>query len=153
MLKLCTSCGYANRGKHWFRPEAPDVKGVEENATRTTCQACVMAKRGIYGGVVNMEGTVLAERPEEVIHTLQREEAIEHRYNHLSRIIKIQRGEAKWKILTGSPQLAIRLGKRLKKIYGGKLHCFGNHAGHRNRAEETNKTMTVNWTASHAEEE
>jgi len=146
MVRLCKSCGYANRGKHWFRPgHDGDAIRPEEKIVEVVCPACERAKKGIYGGVLHLEGKVLKEKDKEVLHALEKEEAVESRYNHLSRIIRVDRTGDRWKVLTASPQLAVSLGKRLKKLYGGKIRYFGNRTGHRDRVEDDNKTVTVEW--------
>ena len=143
-MKICQGCGSTFDGKTWSHAEdgkAPKGRDVE----RTLCPSCRMEKEGSFAGVLHMAGPILRERREEVMSLLRLEESHRRRSNPLSRIVRVEENGDRWTVMTTSPHLAVHLGRHLKRKFGGKLRLHPDVTGHRDRREETNEAMSVNW--------
>jgi len=143
-MKICQSCGSYFDGKTWHDPkEANAPKGRE--LERAICPPCQMQKEGSFGGVLHMAGPILRDRREDVMSFLRLEESHRRDSNPLSRIVRVEENGDRWTVMTTSPHLAVHLGRHLKRKFGGRLRLHPDVTGHRNRREETNEAMSVNW--------
>ena len=57
----------------------------------------------------------------------------------------INRNGEKWDVFTTTSHLAIDLGKRIKKAFGGEIHVYPDRTGHADRKGQQERTVSVNW--------
>lgn len=146
MYKVCKGCGFIYDGKKWFKDEKllARLKRYHE-AEELLCTACKRMRDKIACGVVYLKASFLKEREEEIMKFIRKEEEVEQSHNHLSRILNIYWDNNRLIIETINQQLAVHIGKKMKKMYGGHLEITGGRSGHYSRGQDDREEVLVKW--------
>ncbi len=120
-LSACTGCLIVYHNKRWYLPDdlPEDVKGV--CFTEVTCPACRKIEDGYAEGFVTISGGFKDEHLDEIINLIKNKEEIAMSHNPLDRIMEITPGKDEVRVSTTSGKLAQRIGRILKKTYGGEV--------------------------------
>ena len=137
-----------HNGKMWHNSEELKDTSPWDGAEKVICPACKRVKDGVCLGVLHLDSPLLKDKADEVMQKLKSEEKVESRYNHLSRIVKVSRNGNRWDVFTTTSHLAVELGKRIKKAFGGELHVYPDRSGHADRKGQQERTVSVNWKLS-----
>lgn len=146
MYKVCRECSFIYDGKKWFQDERLLERLRRHNqGEKVLCTACKRIRDRIACGVVYLQADFLKEKQEEIIKFIRKEEALEQMHNHLSRILNIYWDNHRLVIETINQQLAVHLGKKMKKMYGGHLGITGGKSGHHSRGKDDREEVMVKW--------
>ncbi len=146
MFKICPQCNYIYDGKKWFRDDELLKKINRHNeAQKILCTACKRIRDKIACGIVYLQADFLKQKEEEVKKFIRKEEEVEQSKNHLSRILRIYWDNDKLVVETINQQLAVHIGKKMKKMYGGHLEITGGQSGHHSRGEDDREEVIVKW--------
>jgi len=146
MFKVCPQCNYLYDGKKWFRDDELLKKINRHNeAQKMLCTACKRIRDKIVCGIVYLQADFLKQKEEEVKKIIRKEEEVEQSKNHLSRILRIYWDNNKLVVETINQQLAVHIGKKMKKMYGGHLQITGGQSGHYSRGEDDREEVIVKW--------
>lgn len=146
MYKICRECHAIFDGGKWFYDQKLEEKLRRHNeAGRTLCTACKRIRDRIACGVVYLDADIIKDKEEEIIKLIRREEEVEKSHNHLSRILNIYRDGDRLVVETINQQLAVHIGKKMKKMYGGHLEITGGLSGHHSRGEDDREEVIVKW--------
>lgn len=144
-MKICRKCFSVNNGKKWVTNQEKWQQTKEAGADEVLCEACRRIRDKIVYGIVYLEGPVLAERRDEIMRMLKREEEIEVSHNHLSRILAIEDNTTKVVITTINQWLAMHIGKQFKKTFKGRLKISRDPSGRRGRGTKGREEVVVHW--------
>ena len=143
-MKICRRCHAFHNNKQWISNTELNEKALD-NIEYVLCEACKRKRDKIVYGIVYLEGEVLQDRRDEVLKMIKREEDIESRHNHLSRILSIVQGEKQMTITTINQWMALQLGKQFKKTFKGKLEISRDASGRRGRGAKGREEVVVRW--------
>ena len=144
-MKICKSCYSLHDGKKWITNREKWEAANEGGAEKVLCEACRRVRDKIVHGIVYLEGPVLAERRDEIMRMIKKEEEIESSRNHLSRILSIDSNTNKIMITTINQWLAIHIGKQFKKTFKGMLEITRDPSGRRGRGTKGKEEVVVQW--------
>ncbi len=119
---VCTRCCAIFRRRHWFFDEALYRQvTARPDARLLTCPACQKILDGYFEGEVTLASSrFLGNHREEILNLIHNEEKRAKGLNPLERIIAISEENGKIVVTTTNEKLAQRIGRELKKAYGGK---------------------------------
>jgi len=144
-MKICKNCYSLHDGKKWIinreKWEAANERGVD----KVLCEACRRVRDKIVYGIVHLEGPVLAEKRDEIMRMIKKEEKIESSHNHLSRILSIDSNTNTITITTINQWLAMHIGKQFKKTFKGVLEISRDPSGRRGRGTKGREEVVVRW--------
>jgi len=143
-MKVCRKCHAVHDGKKWI-PNTEFKKEIHDNVEYVLCEACKRKRDKIVHGIVYLEGQVLQDRKDEIQKMIKKEEEIESRHNHLSKILSIEQYKNKMTITTINQWMALQLGKQFKKMFKGKLEIFRDASSKRGRGSKGREEVVVRW--------
>jgi len=143
-MKVCRKCHAIHDGKKWV-PDAELDKVTNNNVEYVLCEACKRKRDKVVYGIVYLEGPVLQDRRDEILKMIKKEEDIESRHNHLSRILSIDQNKNQMTITTINQWMALQLGKQFKKTFKGKLEISRDASGRRGRGTKGREEVVVRW--------
>lgn len=146
MYYICRECLSIWNGKKWFQDEklVKELKRKGEDKY-IYCSACKRLRDEIACGIVYLEADFVKEKKDEIEKLIRKEEELEQRHNHLSRILKIYLDNNRIVVETINQQLAVHIGKKMKKFYGGHLQIAGGRSGHHSRGADDREEVIVKW--------
>ncbi len=143
-MKICRKCHAVHDGKKWF-PNIELNKEMHDDVVYVLCEACKRKRDKVVYGIVYLEGPVLQDRRDEILKMIKKEEDIESRHNHLSRILSIVQNKNQMTITTINQWMALQLGKQFKKTFKGKLEISRDISGRRGRGSKGREEVVVQW--------
>ncbi len=127
---VCAECGAVYKSKRWALPgkgASVSLKARASIPAVVTCPACQKARDKYPGGVVTLRGHFLDGHRDEILNLVRNEEARARGYNPLERIIEIKSRAGGIEVTTTTEKLAQRIGREVKKAYGGTLGYTWSH--------------------------
>ena len=143
-MKVCRKCYAVHNGKKWV-PNTGLAQVAGDSVEYVLCEACKRKRDKIVYGIVYLEGSVLQDRRDEILKMIKKEEEIEIKHNHLSRILSIEQNKNKMTITTINQWMALQLGKQFKKTFKGKLEIFRDVSGRGGRGTKGREEVVVRW--------
>lgn len=123
---ICPSCGLVYHKKRWFRDEHL-LSEISAIAQKHNCPACRKIEDHYVMGLVSITGTFFPTIKNEIINIIRNHEKREATRNPLARIMSLNQKDNTIMVETTSDNLAIEIGKALKRAHGGDLKIqFGN---------------------------
>lgn len=118
---VCPLCSAVYGDKSW-RANFAAVRGVREDKRIVfmRCPACEMIREGKFEGEVIMQG-VPAKRAEEVLNRIRNVGERAYQRDPMDRIISLSRRGSRIVVTTTENQLALRIGRAIKKLLRGDL--------------------------------
>jgi hypothetical protein len=113
----CTSCGALYVDGRWSWKKPP------RDAHQATCPACHRITDGYPAGFVEVRGTFIAERREELISLMRHVEEREKSEHPMERIIAVTREDDHTLVTTTGIHIARSIGEALSRSYSGDLRC------------------------------
>ncbi len=132
---ICPVCGLVYHKKRWTRDERL-MERVADTAKRAKCPSCRKIEDHYPMGIVILKGDFLKNHKEEIINRIKNTEKREILRNPLDRIMSLKEIKGDMVIETTSENLAIALGKALRRSYKGELEI---------RFSEDQKMVRVFW--------
>jgi len=126
----CPSCHAVYLNGRWQWKDKP------REAKNIICSACHRKKDNYPAGTLLIKGSFLGDHIEQIINTIHNEEHRESSEHPMNKIINESYEENIITVDTTDIHLPVRIGKALKKSFGGKLKI--NYAENENRVH-------VNW--------
>lgn len=125
---ICSDCKAVYSNKRWkhdpllFELDNPEIKLIFK-----LCPACQMMKNKTYEGIVVLKGISSAKKKEEILRLVKNIGQRAYQRDPLDRIIKIKDKKKEVEILTTENQLAVSIGKQIKKAFKGNLEINFSH--------------------------
>jgi len=121
-IVLCKKCNAVYFYKSWHH-RLEDYPGIlkEKSLKFSLCPACRAEKGGTYEGEVIIDGTP-PKIKKEIFHLIDNVGREARKRDSQDRILKVKelRGN-KIVVITTENQLAVRLAKKIKKVFGGRV--------------------------------
>jgi NMD protein affecting ribosome stability and mRNA decay len=120
-LVLCSSCGIVYFKKSWhhnFRHFNETNK--DKRVAFTICPACKMAANNQYEGHLTVLN-IPQNKKEQFISTIKNSGMHGYRRDPLDRILRTEVKNNSINVYTSENQLAVRIGKKLRTVFGGDL--------------------------------
>ena len=126
-IVICKKCGSVYYGKSWHH-RLEDYKHLSEhkNIKFVLCPACQMIKDKQYEGVVTLIN-IPQDKKAEILNLVRNVGQRAFEKDPLDRIIKIKKGGKDMAIFTTENQLAVIIGKQIKRAFQGKLNIKWSH--------------------------
>lgn len=120
-LLVCSKCRAVFHGKRWQWNGALTQQYQDDPAVRTVCPACQTTRQEEAEGVLTLAGFVSGGQKQEILNLLKNagERATER--DPLDRIFHWENLGKKVVVYTTENQLAISLGKQVKRAFNGAL--------------------------------
>jgi NMD protein affecting ribosome stability and mRNA decay len=126
-IVMCKECGAVYYYKSWHhRLEDYPELSEEKRIKFTLCPACQMIKDKMYEGQVILK-KVPTDKKEEILNLVKNVGERAYQRDPLDRIIKIQEQNGEVEILTTENQLAVSIGKQVKRAFKGDLEIKWSH--------------------------
>jgi len=132
---VCPSCNLLYHNKRWIKNDEL-ANMVYLVAYKYKCPACRKIADHYVMGVVNVSGNFFLDHKEDILNLIRNTEAKEILRNPLDRIMSLKNVRDMMIIETTSENLAIAIGKALKRAYKGNLEI---------KFSDNNKFVRVNW--------
>jgi len=114
---VCNKCKAIYQKGHWLHP----VKNKKyENIKYSTCPACKMIESKQYEGEVIIEN-VNSIIKKELLNAIANMGKIAYQKDPEDRLINIQKKGNEIRIFTTENQLAVKIGKKIKKSFNGNM--------------------------------
>ncbi len=131
---ICPTCGLVYHKKRWSRDEHLRQE-IEEVAEKHKCPACRKIQDHYVMGLVLITGGFAISKKSEIINLIRNQEKKESFLNPLARIMSLK-SEKNIVVETTTENLAMMIGKALKRAYDGELSITFSH---------DEKMVRVNW--------
>jgi hypothetical protein len=119
---ICKSCQNVYFDKEWFNRDVFLKSHRFQGKTKyTTCPACVAIKLDSPEGIVQLSGDFLASHKQEVVNLVRGVENRQVKGNPLDRIISIKQDGGQLTITATKKELAVAIGKELRRAFKGSL--------------------------------
>lgn len=119
---ICQRCQAVwKKGKWSLNETLRDEVMRWERAKSVLCPACRRIIDDYPAGIVILKGAYLQTHKEQILQTIQNEEAHSKQKNPLERIMKTEEAKGVLTIATTDPKLARRIGKAVNDSSGGRL--------------------------------
>ena len=124
---VCPSCSAVYDDKRW-KASFVHVRDAKETKRIAfgLCPACAMIRDGKYEGQILATGISL-RRIEEALARIRNVGARARIRDPMDRIIAVRRSGKRIEVTTTENQLALRIGRALKQLLGGKLRIQWSH--------------------------
>lgn len=132
---ICPSCNLLYHDKRWIKNDEL-ANMVSMIAYQYKCPACRKIEDRYVMGVVNISGNFYNTHKEDIINLIKNTEKKEILRNPLDRIMSLKNVKGMMVVETTSENLAIAIGKALKRAYKGNLEI---------KFSSDNKFVRVNW--------
>lgn len=119
-ILICSNCGALYFKGHWKHASEVDNVNNLKVFNHILCPACDMIKNHKFEGEVLIEN-IRPEIKKELINSIKNVGKIAYQRDPEDRIISIKNKDNLLEILTTENQLAVRIGKKLKKTFNGDL--------------------------------
>ena len=119
---VCKSCGAQYHEKHWYTIDQSLKFGDNAKMKETLCPGCYRVQNKIFNGRVVLQGSVLRDKPDELMKVIER---VTHECwldNPTSQMFDVDKSDGQLELKTTTEWLATRIGKSLKRAYKGELH-------------------------------
>jgi NMD protein affecting ribosome stability and mRNA decay len=127
-LIFCSGCGIVYYHKSWHSRFEDWPHLNEGKAVRfVLCPACQMIKNGLYEGELAISGLKSQEQKEEIKRSLKNAGELANARDPLDRIIEIREKSDSLIVHTTENQLVVRLAKKIKLTFGGKMEISHSH--------------------------
>ncbi len=121
-ILICKSCQNIYYDKEWFNRDAFLKHHAIKGKTRyTTCPACDRKRQNLPEGIIKLSGDFLFSHKANIINLLRGVENRQQKGNALDRIIDIKEDKEQLTVTTTKKELAIAIGKELKRAFKGDL--------------------------------
>lgn len=126
-ILLCQKCEAVYYYKSWHR-RLEDYQDLSENKRIkfVLCPACQMIKDKRYEGQVILKNAAL-DKKEEILRLVNNIGQRAFKRDPLDRIISVKSKSEEIEILTTENQLAVSIGKQIKRAFKGKLDIQWSH--------------------------
>jgi len=114
----CPDCGLVFSGAVWKKPE-PTSRGQFPSKP---CPACLLIRDGQIGGMVRLSGDFALLHRQDLMNRIRNIEKLSSLERPLERIIKIEEKGEEINVAVTTEHLAARIGKAIRRDYGGTLH-------------------------------
>lgn len=120
-IVLCSRCGIVYFKKSWHH-NFRHFNGLEKDkgVAFTICPACKMAANNSYEGHLAVVA-IPQNKKEQFISTIKNSGMHGYRRDPLDRIIRTEIKNNRIDVYTSENQLAVRIGKKLRTVFGGEL--------------------------------
>ncbi len=126
-IVLCKECGAVYYYKGWHHRLEDYQKLSEDKRIKfTLCPACQMIKDKMYEGQVILKNVPINKK-EEILNLVKNVGQRAFQRDPLDRIIEIQEKNNNLEILTTENQLAVSIGKQIKRAFKGNLEIKWPH--------------------------
>lgn len=128
---ICPGCSCVFFDKSWHHSLEEDARHLTDrkNIRFKTCPACRMKKDRTFEGelVIELSKEKLGEK-KEILNVIKNSDEQAQAHDPMDRILWIEDGGAKIRILISENQLAVRIGKKLESAFkGGVLEIKHSH--------------------------
>ena len=113
----CPGCGLLFQDGLWKMA----VVRPEHKLHHQLCPACLQTRDDYPGGVVTLGGSFLDVHREDILHRVRNVEKTVREEHPLQRIMRIEENPGQVIVVTTDPHLAVRIGKALRRDFGGEL--------------------------------
>jgi len=119
---FCPGCGIVYYHKSWHHAleDWRHLKG-DERIKFVLCPACLMIKGKKFEGELTVSGLATRKLKEEIRGALENSGKLAFRRDPLDRIIEIEEKGNRLIVRTTENQLAVKLAKKIKLTFGGKM--------------------------------
>jgi len=126
-IVLCKECGAVYYYKSWHHRLEDYQKLSEDKKIKfTLCPACQMIKDKMYEGQLILKN-LPPDKKEEILNLVKNVGQRAFKRDPLDRIIGIQEKNNQVEILTTENQLAVSIGKQIKRAFKGNLEIKWSH--------------------------
>lgn len=134
----CNMCQSVYHHKRWYLKDDPIAMELQDHPMQlTVCPACRKSREHYPEGVITLRGEYLIAQKKEILNLVRNEEARAKENNPLERIISIKEVEKTIEIQTTTERLAERIGKEVKRAFGGQVTFHWTHG---------DKMVRVGWS-------
>jgi NMD protein affecting ribosome stability and mRNA decay len=124
---ICPTCGLIFHKKRWLQDEKL-ARSVSKVAGKHKCPACRKIEDHYVMGFVSITGTFFLTIKKEIVNIIHNQEKKEKIRNPLARIMSLKEKDDMIMVETTNDNLAIAIGKALKRSHGGELSVnYGNN--------------------------
>ncbi len=121
-LLICQGCGNIYFDKEWFsKDNFLKHHALQGEIRYTNCPACKSTKSNSPTGIIKLSGNFLLVHKKEIINLIKSVERRLCKNNPLDRIIDVKENNGQAIITTTSKELAIAIGKDIKRAFKGDL--------------------------------
>lgn len=113
----CPECGLLYEDGVWKKNHS----GSKTAQDSKICPACIAARGGIVGGVVQLGGTFVALHRQDLLNRIHNVESQTSEERPLERILSIKEFKDEIIVSATSEHLAARIGKAIHRDFGGTL--------------------------------
>jgi len=135
---VCEGCHAVYKNKRWYadpRLYSAALKIIDTAVA--VCPACLKIRDNFPGGIVTLKGDYVLPHKQELLNLIKNEEARARGFNPLERVMSVkENGYGSMVISTTNEKLAQRIGRAIRKAFGGKVSYQWSH---------DNKLARVDW--------
>ena len=119
---ICKDCQNIYYDKEWFNRDVfLKNHSIKSKTKYTTCPACERKRINYPEGIIKLSGDFLSSHRSEVINLLRGVENRQLKSNPLNKIIDIKENKKQLTVTTTKKELAVAIGKELKRAFKGNL--------------------------------
>jgi hypothetical protein len=113
----CPGCGLLFQDGVWKM----GLVKPERELHRHLCPACLQIRDDYPGGVLSLQGSFFDRHRDDIVHRIRNVEKTVREQHPLQRIMRIEEKSGELVVYTTDQHLAARLGKALRRDFGGEL--------------------------------
>jgi len=135
---VCEGCHAVYKKKRWYAdPNLYNAAVAIRDTAVAVCPACLKIRDNFPGGIVTLKGDYVLPHKQELLNLIKNEEARARGFNPLERVMSVKEsGYGSMVISTTNEKLAQRIGRAIRKAFGGKVTYQWSH---------DNKLARVDW--------